>query len=73
MDWRELGLEGKRKSLMREGLSGEEDPKWALRCSAVGWILRIAEEDGEVDEDFPRKCRVHSAYKYSVLTDPHSS
>jgi hypothetical protein len=28
----------------------EEDP----RLSAVGWILRIAEEDGEVDEDFPR-------------------
>jgi hypothetical protein len=28
----------------------EEDP----RLSAVGWILRIAEEDGEVDDDFPR-------------------
>lgn len=38
-----------------EGLDGEEDPKWAIKCSAVGWILRIAEEDGEVDEDFPRK------------------
>ena len=38
-----------------EGLSGVEDPKWAIRCSAAGWILRIAEEDGEVDEDFPRK------------------
>lgn len=23
--------------------------------SAVGWVLRIAEDDGEVDEDFPRK------------------
>ena len=32
-----------------EGVSGEEDPK----LSAVGWILKIAEEDGEVDEDFP--------------------
>ena len=38
-----------------EGLSGEEDPKWDTRCSAAGWILRIAEEDGEVDEDFPRE------------------
>jgi hypothetical protein len=28
----------------------EDDP----RLSAVGWILKIAEEDGEVDEDFPR-------------------
>lgn len=37
-----------------EGLEGEDDPKWAVKCSAVGWILRIAEEDGEVDEDFPR-------------------
>ncbi|KAH9941294.1 stress-activated map kinase interacting protein 1-domain-containing protein [Epithele typhae] len=36
-----------------EGLSGEEDPKWDIRCSASGWILRIAEEDGEVDEDWP--------------------
>lgn len=29
---------------------GEEDH----RLSAVGWIMRIAEEDGEVDEDYPR-------------------
>lgn len=32
-----------------ENVSGEEDPK----LSAVGWIMRIAESDGEVDEDFP--------------------
>ena len=38
-----------------EGLSGEDDPKWATRLSAVGWILRIAEDDGEVDDDFPRE------------------
>lgn len=30
---------------------GEEDP----RLAGVGWILRITEDDGEVDEDFPRK------------------
>ena len=38
-----------------EGLDGEEDPKWPVRCSAVGWVLRIAEDDGEPDEDFPRE------------------
>lgn len=38
-----------------EGLSGEDDPKWGTKLSAVGWILRIAEDDGEVDDDFPRK------------------
>lgn len=36
-----------------EGLSGEDDPKWATRLSAVGWVLMIAEEDGEVDDDYP--------------------
>ena len=39
-----------------EGLSDEEDPKWAVKCSGIGWVMRIAEEDGEVDEDFPRRC-----------------
>jgi target of rapamycin complex 2 subunit MAPKAP1 len=38
-----------------EGLSGEDDPKWATTCSALGWIMRLAEDDGEVDEDFPSK------------------
>lgn len=39
-----------------EELSGDDDPKWPIVCSSLGWILRIAEEDGEVDEDFPREC-----------------
>ena len=43
-----------------EGLSGEDDPKWATRLSAAGWILRIAEEDGEVDDDFPREMLLFS-------------
>jgi hypothetical protein len=34
-----------------EMVNGDEDP----RLTAVGWIMRIAEDDGEVDEDFPRK------------------
>jgi hypothetical protein len=37
-----------------EGLNGEDDPKWAIKLSAVGWIMRIAEDDGEVDDEFPR-------------------
>lgn len=41
-----------------EGLSGEDDPKWATRLSAIGWILRIAEDDGEVDDDFPRMLQI---------------
>jgi target of rapamycin complex 2 subunit MAPKAP1 len=39
-----------------EGLSEEKDPeKWEVRMSAVGWVLRMTEEDGEVDDDFPRE------------------
>ncbi|KAI0746565.1 stress-activated map kinase interacting protein 1-domain-containing protein [Daedaleopsis nitida] len=48
-----------------EGLDGEEDPKWAIRCSAAGWILRIAEEDGEVDEDFPPPDRTGKISKFN--------
>ena len=33
-----------------EGVSEEKKKE---KLSAVGWVLRIAEEDGEVDEDFP--------------------
>ncbi|PIL27348.1 hypothetical protein GSI_10495 [Ganoderma sinense ZZ0214-1] len=48
-----------------EGLSGEEDPKWAIKCSAVGWVMRIAEEDGEVDEDFPPPDRTGKISKFN--------
>lgn len=37
-----------------EGLGGKDDPKRETTLSALGWTLRIAEMDGEVDEDFPR-------------------
>ncbi|KAF7964736.1 hypothetical protein HWV62_3510 [Athelia sp. TMB] len=43
-----------------EGLE-EEDPK----LSAVGWILRIAEDDGEVDEDFPSPDRTAKISKFN--------
>ncbi|KZT68929.1 SIN1-domain-containing protein [Daedalea quercina L-15889] len=48
-----------------EGLEGEEDPKWESRCSGVGWILRIAEDDGEVDEDFPPPDRTGKISKFN--------
>ncbi|OCH87074.1 hypothetical protein OBBRIDRAFT_782204 [Obba rivulosa] len=48
-----------------EGLEGEDDPKWATRCSAAGWVLRIAEEDGEVDEDFPPPDRTGKISKFN--------
>jgi target of rapamycin complex 2 subunit MAPKAP1 len=34
----------------------DEDPNTPEeKLCAVGWVMKIAEEDGEVDEDFPRK------------------
>ncbi|KAH9918959.1 stress-activated map kinase interacting protein 1-domain-containing protein [Fomitopsis serialis] len=48
-----------------EGLQGEEDPKWESRCSAVGWVMRIAEDDGEVDEDFPPPDRTGRISKFN--------
>ncbi|THG97313.1 hypothetical protein EW026_g4661 [Hermanssonia centrifuga] len=48
-----------------EGLESEEDPQWATTCSALGWILRIAEEDGEVDEDFPPPDRTGKISKFN--------
>ncbi|KAF9003415.1 stress-activated map kinase interacting protein 1-domain-containing protein [Cyathus striatus] len=39
----------------------EESPK----LSAVGWILRIAEEDGEVDDDFPPPDRMGKIAKFN--------
>lgn len=37
-----------------EGLGGDEDPKRAIKLSSIGWIMCMAEDDGEVDDDFPR-------------------
>lgn len=37
---------------LNEGVN-ENDPK----LSGIGWIMRIAEDDGEVDEDFPRESK----------------
>lgn len=50
--------EGREPLLSEEG---ENDQRW----STVGWGLRIVEDDGEVDEDFPRES---SAYLPSLAT-----
>lgn len=44
---------------------GDED-----RLSAVGWVLRIAEDDGEVDEDFPRALPFPQRKSSSLLMAP---
>ncbi|KAG6829351.1 hypothetical protein H0H92_004717 [Tricholoma furcatifolium] len=49
-----------------EGLTGESDPKWETKVSAVGWIMRIAEEDGEVDDDFPPPDRMGKISKFNA-------
>lgn len=41
----------------REPLLNEEEGD-EQRWSTVGWGLRIVEDDGEVDEDFPRKSQI---------------
>lgn len=40
---------------LNEGLS-ENHPQ----LSGIGWIMRISEDDGEVDEDFPREFQVRA-------------
>ncbi|KAL5530052.1 AVO1 [Sanghuangporus sanghuang] len=35
------------------------------RLSAIGWVLRIAEDDGEVDEDFPAPDRMGKISKFN--------
>ena len=32
------------------------------KLTAVGWVMKIAEDDGEVDEDFPRKSSSSSRF-----------
>ncbi|KXN81704.1 Stress-activated map kinase-interacting protein 1 [Leucoagaricus sp. SymC.cos] len=49
-----------------DGLSGPFDPKWEDRISACGWILRLAEDDGEVDDDFPPPDRLGKITKFNA-------
>ncbi|KAJ7662023.1 stress-activated map kinase interacting protein 1-domain-containing protein [Mycena polygramma] len=48
-----------------EGMENAEEEKLATRLSAVGWILRIAEEDGEVNDDFPPPDRMSKVAKFN--------
>ncbi|KAJ7931142.1 stress-activated map kinase interacting protein 1-domain-containing protein [Mycena leptocephala] len=49
-----------------EGMENAEEEKLAVRLSAVGWIMRIAEEDGEVDDDFPPPDRIGKVAKFNA-------
>ena len=40
------------------------------KLSAVGWVLKIAEEDGEVDGDFPRELRQHRSRDHVLIALP---
>lgn len=42
-----------------EGI-GSDEQKRKIKLSALGWVLRIAEDDGEVDEDFPGMSIIHN-------------
>lgn len=55
-----------------DGLTDEEDPDWQRYCTAIGWIMRIAEDDGEVDEDFPSMLLLFGGLS-SLLTLVYSS
>ncbi len=39
------------------------------KLTAVGWVMKIAEDDGEVDEDFPRKSSRFPAFFSSFTND----
>jgi len=60
--WEEGWLPPLDHGLPKGGEEAEEEER-RVRLSAVGWILRITEDDGEIDDDFPREfcCRRHSA------------
>ncbi|KAJ7255218.1 stress-activated map kinase interacting protein 1-domain-containing protein [Mycena rebaudengoi] len=49
-----------------EGLENADEEKRATRLSAVGWIMRIAEDDGEVDDDFPPPDRIGKVAKFNA-------
>jgi len=60
--------EQKLEPKLDEGLGGDDDRQRAILLSAIGWSLRIAEDEGEVDEDFPREFLLssHSPYANTI-------
>ncbi|KAF9521811.1 stress-activated map kinase interacting protein 1-domain-containing protein [Crepidotus variabilis] len=48
-----------------EGLIDEDDPKRGIKLATIGWVLKIAEEDGEVDDDFPSPDRMGKMSKFN--------
>ncbi|KAF5364725.1 hypothetical protein D9757_012495 [Collybiopsis confluens] len=58
--WEE-GWEPRLDEGISDGEDGEESRE--IKLSAVGWILRITEDDGEVDDDFPRSALICFEHK----------
>jgi hypothetical protein len=59
--------EQKLEPKLDEGIE-EDDPRRETVLSAAGWTLKIAEDDGEVDEDFPGVfARKPSSYLIIIL------
>ncbi|KAH6909583.1 stress-activated map kinase-interacting protein 1 [Coprinopsis sp. MPI-PUGE-AT-0042] len=52
-------------SYWEEGWLPKLDDGLEILLSAVGWILRIAEDDGEVDDDFPPPDRMGKITKFN--------
>ncbi|KAF5337499.1 hypothetical protein D9758_013605 [Tetrapyrgos nigripes] len=48
----------------KEGEDEEEERR--IRMSAVGWILRLTEDDGEIDDDFPPPDRSGKISKFNA-------
>jgi hypothetical protein len=49
---------------------GIEEAEEDVKLSAVGWIMRIAEDDGEVDDEFPRDYFFYSQFLTFTLGIP---
>ncbi|KZT61708.1 SIN1-domain-containing protein [Calocera cornea HHB12733] len=53
------------EGLLPEGRSANGDKERETRLSTIGWCLRMVEEDGEPDEDFPALDRSRPISKFS--------
>ena len=52
-----------------DGLDGADDAKKGAKFSTTGWVMRIAEDDGEVDDEFPRTSTL--AFSPKLLCSQH--
>jgi hypothetical protein len=67
-----FGKEG-RKPALEDGLDEEGSREWEIKLSTRGWGLRIVEDDGEVDEDFPGTSKSCTARQVCSILTPSRS